>query len=69
MVSSFLRKYRSDGFSKLIFIKTKSYTSCGLSNHVKFQIEIAKYYLLTYAVNDNQMDTATSPHKTIDKNA
>ena len=47
----------------------KSYTSSVLSNHVKFQIEIAKYYLLTYAVNDNQIDTATSPHKTIDKNA
>ena len=47
----------------------KSYTSSVLSNPVKFQIEIAKYYLLTYAVNDNQIDTATSPHKTIDKNA
>ena len=69
MLSSFSTKYRSDGFSKLIFIKTKSYTSCVLSNHVKFQIEIAKYYLLTYAVNDNPIDTASSPYKTIDKNA
>ena len=47
----------------------KSYTSSVLSNHVKFQIEIAKYYLLTYAVNDNQIDIATNPLKTIDKNA
>ena len=69
MLSSFLKKYRSAGFSKLIFIKMKSYTSSVLSNHVKFQFEIAKYYLLTYAVIDNQIDTTTSPHKTIDKNA
>ena len=48
----------------------KSYTSSVLSNHVKFQIEIAKYYLLTYAVNDNKTDTVTSPYvSTIDKNA
>ena len=48
----------------------KSYTSSVLSNHVKFEIEIAKYYLLTYVVNDNEIDTVKSPHiTTIDNNA